>query len=49
MVQLIAPDHSATMALAGWEVVTESAHLTDKLVDQMQDILDMREASNARP
>lgn len=49
VVQLIAPDHSATMALAGWEVVTESAHLTDKLVDQMQDILDMREASHARP
>ncbi|MBV1895521.1 MAG: 3-deoxy-D-manno-octulosonic acid transferase [Rhodobacteraceae bacterium] len=49
VVQLIAPDHSATMALAGWEVVTESAHLTDQLVDQVQDILDMREASHARP
>lgn len=48
VVQLIAPDHSATMALAGWEVVTESAHLTDKLVDKVQDILDLREASHAR-
>lgn len=48
VVQLIAPDQSATMALAGWEVVTESAHLIDKLVDQVQDILDLREASHAR-
>ena len=48
VVQLIAPDHSATMALAGWEVVTESAHLTDTLVDQIQDILDLSEAHHAR-
>ncbi len=48
VVQLIAPDNSATMALAGWEVVTESAHLTDSLVDQVQDILDLGEASLAR-
>lgn len=48
VVQLIAPDHSATMALAGWEVVTESAQLTDALVDQIQDIMDLRKARHAR-
>lgn len=48
VVQLIAPDHSATMALAGWEVVTEGAHLIDKIVDEIHDILDLREAKHAR-
>jgi 3-deoxy-D-manno-octulosonic-acid transferase len=48
VVQLIAPDHSATMALGGWQVVTENAHVTDNLVDQMHDILDQREANHAR-
>lgn len=49
VVQLIAPDHSATMALAGWNIVTESAHLTDKLLEQIQDMLDLREVDYARP
>ena len=45
--QLIAPDQAAAMALAGWEVVTEGAHLTDSLVDLLQDMLDQREATHA--
>lgn len=49
VIQLIAPDHSAAMALAGWDVVTEGAHLTDTLVELVQDMLDMREAGHARP
>lgn len=48
VVQLISPDHAAAMALAGWEVVTEGADLTDNLVDLIQDLLDLREAGNAR-
>lgn len=49
VVQLIAPDHAAAMALAGWEVVTEGADLTDNLMDLIQDFLDLREAGDARP
>lgn len=48
VVQLIAPDQAAAMALAGWEVVTEGAHLTDSVLDLLNDILDRREAENAR-
>ena len=40
VVQLTAPDHAATMALAGWKVVTEGAHMTDELVDMILDQLD---------
>lgn len=43
IVQLLAPDHAAAMALAGWQVVTEGAHLTDQLLDLIQDKLDERE------
>lgn len=49
VIQLIAPDHSATMALAGWQVVTEGAQLADTLVERIQDMLDLREATHARP
>lgn len=48
VVRLVAPDEAATMALAGWQVVTESAHLTDTLVDLIQDRLDLRETTDAR-
>ncbi|GHF42630.1 3-deoxy-D-manno-octulosonic acid transferase [Seohaeicola zhoushanensis] len=40
VVQLVAPDHAATMALAGWEVATEGADLIDMLIDRIQDTLD---------
>ncbi|MDK3017710.1 3-deoxy-D-manno-octulosonic acid transferase [Pseudodonghicola flavimaris] len=48
VVQLSAPDHAAAMALAGWETVTESAALTDHLIELIQDRLDQRENSDAR-
>lgn len=47
VMQLSAPDKAAEMALAGWQVVTESAELTDRLLDTIQDMLDLREAHNA--
>lgn len=49
VIRLIAPDHAAAMALAGWEVATEGAQLTDTLIELIQDRLDLREASHARP
>ena len=48
VVQLSAPDHAAAMALAGWDTITESAALTDHLVDMLQDLLDRKEARDAR-
>ncbi|MEP3332010.1 glycosyltransferase N-terminal domain-containing protein [Sedimentitalea sp.] len=47
VVQLAAPDHAATMALAGWKVVTEGAHMTDELVDMILDRLDGAGADHA--
>ncbi|MDK3071595.1 glycosyltransferase N-terminal domain-containing protein [Sedimentitalea sp. JM2-8] len=47
VLQLIAPDHAAAMALAGWDVVTEHARMTDILVDTIQDFLDLRGGSHA--
>lgn len=38
--RLIAPDHAASMALAGWEVASESAAVTDRIVELVQDALD---------
>jgi 3-deoxy-D-manno-octulosonic-acid transferase len=38
--RLIAPDQAATMAMAGWDVVSKSAATTDRLVDLLQDALD---------
>ncbi len=43
-----APDKAAAMALAGWDVVTESASVTDRVMDLVQDILDVRETTHAR-
>jgi 3-deoxy-D-manno-octulosonic-acid transferase len=47
--RLVAPDHAAAMALAGWQVVTEGAALSDRLVEMVQERLDMRGADHARP
>jgi 3-deoxy-D-manno-octulosonic-acid transferase len=47
VLQLIAPDHAAAMALAGWDVVTEDAQMTDTLVDMIQDYLDRRGGHDA--
>lgn len=48
VVQLSAPDQAAAMALAGWDTITESAALTDHLVEMIQDRLDQKEARDAR-
>ncbi|MGR3761450.1 3-deoxy-D-manno-octulosonic acid transferase [Roseobacteraceae bacterium NS-SX3] len=44
VVQLSAPDTAAEMALAGWQVVTEGAGMTDLLIEKCQELLDLREA-----
>lgn len=41
--RLIAPDQAAAMAHAGWEVVSESAILMDKITDLIQSALDARQ------
>lgn len=48
LLQLIAPDRAAAMALAGWELATQSAELTDRLIDIVQDRLDLQEVKHAR-
>jgi 3-deoxy-D-manno-octulosonic-acid transferase len=48
LVRLIAPDRAAAMALAGWEIATEGAELTDELVETVSDGLDRRKAQGAR-
>jgi 3-deoxy-D-manno-octulosonic-acid transferase len=40
--RLIAPDQAATMAHAGWDVISEGAALTDRVIDMIQDALDDR-------
>ena len=48
VVELLAPDRTADMALAGWQIVTEGAPQADQLVDLVQDTLDRRRARDAR-
>ncbi|MBD3665654.1 3-deoxy-D-manno-octulosonic acid transferase [Sulfitobacter aestuariivivens] len=40
--RLIAPDQAATMAHAGWDVISQGADLTDKVVALVQTMLDER-------
>lgn len=40
VIQLVAPDEAAAMALEGWQVVTEGAALSDHLVELVLDRLD---------
>lgn len=42
--RLLAPDKAAEMAQAGWRVTTESAHVVDRLVELINESLDLREA-----
>ncbi|WP_137702793.1 3-deoxy-D-manno-octulosonic acid transferase [Marimonas lutisalis] len=42
--QLTAPDRVAQMAAAGWEVASQGAEATDRIVDLVQDTLDVMEA-----
>lgn len=41
--QLIAPDRAAAMSLAAWEVVSEGAMVTDRIMDLIHDTLDLAE------
>ncbi|TMV04900.1 3-deoxy-D-manno-octulosonic acid transferase [Ruegeria sediminis] len=47
VVELLAPDRAADMALAGWNLVTEGAQLTDQLSDMLQEHLDKRRVDHA--
>ena len=49
IIQLSAPDKAAEMALAGWSEVTKGADMTDRIIEKVQDILDLREESHAAP
>lgn len=40
VLQLIAPDQAAQMAMAGWDVVTQGAHSLDRIIDLVQAQLD---------
>lgn len=40
--RLIAPDQAAAMAHAGWDVISQGAALTDRVIDLVQDALDTR-------
>lgn len=42
VLRLNAPDQAATMAQAAWEVATEGAEVTDKVLEKLEDILDRR-------
>ncbi|MEX0284183.1 MAG: 3-deoxy-D-manno-octulosonic acid transferase [Paracoccaceae bacterium] len=46
--RLIAPDIAAEMALAGWDVATEGAELTERVIKLSHDLLDESEADHAR-
>lgn len=41
--RLTAPDQAAAMAHAGWDVISEGAEQTDKIIGLVQDCLDTRE------
>ena len=40
--RLIAPDQAAAMAHAGWDVISQGATLTDRVIDMIQEALDTR-------
>lgn len=44
--RLVAPDQAATMAHAGWDVITQGAEATDKVIEMIQEALDQRAASS---
>ncbi|WP_170439774.1 3-deoxy-D-manno-octulosonic acid transferase [Ruegeria arenilitoris] len=46
VVELLAPDLAANMALAGWQLVTESAPQVDTLIDMVQEHLDQHGAEH---
>ena len=42
VLRLNAPDQAASMAQAAWEVATEGAEVTDRVLERLEDILDRR-------
>ncbi|MCV3270191.1 3-deoxy-D-manno-octulosonic acid transferase [Roseobacter sinensis] len=47
--RLIAPDQAAAMAHAGWDVISQGAELTDRVIELVEETLDTRlEQKNAR-
>lgn len=42
--QLVAPDQAALMAHAAWDVASQGAEVTDRILDLVQDTLDVAEA-----
>ncbi|MFK7763553.1 MAG: 3-deoxy-D-manno-octulosonic acid transferase [Roseobacter sp.] len=50
VIKLIAPDQAAAMAIAGWDVVSEGADLTDRVIGLVHATLDGdADMTNARP
>lgn len=47
VIRLAAPEQAARVAIAAWDVATEGAALTDNLIDLVQDLLDLREQTDA--
>ncbi|WP_043743697.1 3-deoxy-D-manno-octulosonic acid transferase [Pseudooceanicola atlanticus] len=47
ILRLNAPDQAAAMAQAAWDVATEGAEVTDKVLEKIEEILDRRSLSNA--
>lgn len=45
--QMIAPDHAAHMAMAGWDVVTRGADSLDRVIAMIQTRLDARQGAGA--
>lgn len=43
--QLVAPDRAAAMSLAAWEIVSEGAQVTDRIMDLIHDTLDLAEVT----
>ncbi|MCC1492141.1 3-deoxy-D-manno-octulosonic acid transferase [Cognatishimia sp. F0-27] len=46
---LIAPDQAASMAMAGWTVISDGAALTDRLVTELLDVLDRSRTAAETP
>ncbi|WP_136636266.1 3-deoxy-D-manno-octulosonic acid transferase [Pseudooceanicola onchidii] len=49
VLRLNAPDQAAVMAQAAWEVATEGAEVTDKVLERLETILDRRPQRHASP
>ena len=44
--QLISPDHAASMAMSGWDVVSQGADVTDRITELVATALDAAEGGN---